>query len=70
MTIKHARGIVNSLGLVLRVEPDREYMVKFRDDHDCRTAYYTNDLQDAVDTAKAMAQEMSKAICKMMVRAG
>lgn len=83
MTIKHAKGILASLNMVLRVGYG-EYEVRFKELPPAKgnttvfrisrgyvgSSYFTNDLDDAVQTAKLMAAEQSKAICKMMVRAG
>ncbi len=83
MTVKHARGILASLNMVLRIGFG-EYEVRFKELPPAKgnntvfkisrgyvgTSYFTNDLEDAVATAKLMAAEQSRLICKMMVRAG
>ncbi len=85
MTVKHARGILASLNMVLRIGYG-EFEVRFKtlpsekDKHPdgpvrvgrgyAGASYFTNDLEDAVATAKMMAAEQSRLICKMMVRAG
>lgn len=53
MCFQQARSIIRSLGMTLTTTPDREYRVNYLY-ADERTAYYTNDLTDAVDTARAM----------------
>lgn len=83
MTIKHARGILASLNMVLRIGYG-EFEVRFKELPPAKgnttvfrisrgyvgASYFTNDLDDAVQTAKAMAEEQSRLIVKMMVRAG
>lgn len=53
MTIAQAKAILNPLGIVL-VKADDEFRVNVRGRSEA-SAYYTNDLADAVDTGKAMA---------------
>lgn len=45
---------IRDLGLTVR-KTDGEYRVAFRGPNNEETAYYTNDLKDAVDTARSMA---------------
>jgi hypothetical protein len=55
MTIKEAKARIRPLGLVLRNDIEAgEYRVNYRGGREA-TAYYTNDLDDAVNTAQAMA---------------
>lgn len=53
-TASMARDHVRSLGLTFRSK-DGEYRVAWP--HDEASAYYTNDLRDACDTASAMVDE-------------
>jgi hypothetical protein len=53
MTLSDAKKIVAAVGCTLS-KSDGEYRVNLRG-HGEATAYYTNDLQDAVNTAKTMA---------------
>lgn len=53
MTIKEAKEILKPLGLWLRIK-DGEYRVAFPRDE--ASAYYTNDLDDAVNTGCLMAK--------------
>jgi len=54
MTLKEAKKIVKDLGLRLDYDSAlREYTVYTP--YHARDAYYTDDRQDAVDTARAMA---------------
>jgi hypothetical protein len=54
LTIATARTILAGLGMTLMRGAPGEFRVNFRDDR-AATAYYTDDLQDAVDTARHMA---------------
>jgi len=57
MTVAEARKAIQALGLTLRYLGG-EYRVDFRYSHRQHdTAYYTNDLEDAVGTARLMAAE-------------
>lgn len=56
MTLTQAKKLCAQIGCVL-TKPDRfeeEYRVNFKGGSEC-SAYYTNDLNDAVSTARAMA---------------
>jgi len=56
MTFKEAQGLVRPLGMVLRTDREwGEYRVNFKGGREA-TAYYTPDLEDAVNTARAMAK--------------
>jgi hypothetical protein len=50
MTLQEAKSIARHLGLTLRQVRSDDYRVNFRDGSET-TAYYTNDLEDAVNTA-------------------
>lgn len=52
-TLKNAQARVRRWGMSLR-KNDGEYRVNFSGGREA-TAYYTNDLEDAVDTAFALA---------------
>jgi hypothetical protein len=56
MTLQEAKSIARHLGLTLRQVRSGDYRVNFRDGNDT-TAYYTNDLEDAVSTAVEMARK-------------
>jgi hypothetical protein len=54
MTLQEAKSIARHLGLTLRQVRSGDYRVNFRDGTE--TAYYTNDLEDAVNAAVEMAR--------------
>src|SRR5207247_3387145 len=54
MTLQEAKSIARHLGLTLRKVRSGDYRVNFRDGNET-TAYYTDDLEDAVNTAVEMA---------------
>jgi hypothetical protein len=54
MTLQKAKSIARHLGLTLRELCSGNYRVNFRDG-DETTAYYTGDLEDALNTAVEMA---------------
>jgi hypothetical protein len=56
MTLQEAKSIARHLGLTLRQVRSGDYRVNFRDGNET-TAYYTNDLEDAVNTAVEMARK-------------
>lgn len=58
MTFAEARSIVRAFGLTIRCGADGEYRVNFSGGSEA-TAYYTPWLDDAVDTARAMALQAS-----------
>lgn len=58
MTIKEAIAKMQANGMVIRME-DGEYRVNFKHGFEA-TAYYTNDLEDAVATGVDMAQRRDK----------
>ena len=55
MTLQEAKSIARHLGLTLRMVRSGEYRVNFRDG-DEHTAYHTDNLEDAVNTAVEMAR--------------
>src|SRR5262249_38838190 len=55
MTLQEAKSIARHLGLTLRKVRSSEYRVNFRDGNEA-TAYYTDNLEDAVKTAVEMAR--------------
>jgi hypothetical protein len=55
-TLQEARSIARHLGLTLREVCSGNYRVNFRDGNET-TAYYTDKLEDAVNTAIEMARE-------------
>jgi hypothetical protein len=56
MTLQEAKSIARHLGLTLRQVRSGDYRVSFRDGNET-TAYYTDDLEDAVNTAVEMARK-------------
>jgi hypothetical protein len=56
MTLQEAKSIARHLGLTLRTVRSGDYRVNFRDGNET-TAYYTDDLEDAVNTAVEMARK-------------
>ena len=62
MTLQEAKSIARHLGLTLRKVRSGDYRVKFRDGNET-TAYYTNDLEDAVSTAVEMARKRGQSPC-------
>lgn len=59
LTLKDAKRMVSDLGLTL-IERDDEFIVKAKGlSIDAASTYFTNDLQDAVDTARSMSSKRS-----------
>jgi len=56
MTLQQAKSIARHLGLTLRKVRSGDYRVNFRDGNET-TAYYTDNLEDAVNTAVEMARK-------------
>jgi len=54
MTLQEAKSIARHLGLTLRQVRSGAYRVNFRDGNET-TAYYTDSLEDAVNTAVEMS---------------
>ena len=55
MTLQEAKSIARHLGFTLRQVRSGDYRVNFRDGNEA-TAYYTDDLEDAVSAAVEMAR--------------
>jgi hypothetical protein len=55
MALQEAKSIARHLGLTLRMVRSGDYRVNFRDGNET-TAYYTDNLEDAVNTAIEMAR--------------
>jgi hypothetical protein len=55
MTLQEAKSIARHLGLTLRQVRSGDYRVNFRDGNET-TAYYTDNLEDAANTAVEMAR--------------
>jgi hypothetical protein len=58
MTLQKAKSIACHLGLTPRHVRSGDYRVNFRDGNET-TAYYTNDLEDAVKTGVEMARKQN-----------
>ena len=56
MTLQEAKSIARHLGLTLRKVRSGDYRVNFRDGNET-TAYYTDDLEDAVNVGLAMVRK-------------
>ena len=57
MTLQQAKSIARHLRLTLRMVRSGDYRVNFRDGNEA-TAYYTDNLEDAVKTAIEMARRL------------
>jgi len=60
MTLQKAKSIARRLGLTLREACSGDYRVNFRDGNES-TAYYTKNLEDAVNTAIEMTRKRPSA---------
>jgi hypothetical protein len=56
MTLQKAKSIARRIGLTLREVCSGDYRVNFRDGNET-TAYYTNNPEEAVNTAVEMARK-------------
>jgi hypothetical protein len=56
MTLQEAKSIARHLGLTLRQVRSGDYRVNFRDGNET-TAYYTDNLEDAVNATVEMARK-------------
>jgi hypothetical protein len=56
MTLQEAKSIGRHLGLTLRKVRSGDYRVNFRDGNET-TAYYTDDLEDAVNVGLEMVRQ-------------
>jgi hypothetical protein len=68
MTLQQAKSIARHLGLTLRKVRSGDYRVNFRDGNKM-TAYYTDNLEDAVNIAVEMARERGGASCTNVMTA-
>jgi hypothetical protein len=59
MTLQEAKSIARHLGLTLRKVRSGDYQLNFRDGSE-RGPYYTDNLEDAVNTAVEMARKRGK----------
>ena len=64
MTLQEAKSIARHLGLTLRNVRSGDYRVNFRDGNET-TAYYTDNLEDAVNTAVEMARKRASVVTKV-----
>jgi hypothetical protein len=62
MTLQEAKSIARHLRLTLRKVRSGDYRVNFRDGNET-TAYYTDNLEDAVNTAVEMARNCEQSSC-------
>jgi hypothetical protein len=63
ITLQEAKSIARHLGLTLRQVRSGAYRVNFRDANEI-TAYYTDNLEDAVNTAVEMAASVASCTVK------
>ena len=59
MTLQEAKSIVRHLGLTLRTVRSGDYCVRSREGNE-PTPYYTDDLEDAVNTAVRMVRKATR----------
>src|SRR5215471_6262621 len=64
MTLQEAKSIARHLGLTLRRVRSGDYRVNFRDGNET-TACYTDNLEDAVNTAVEMARKRASVVTKV-----
>jgi hypothetical protein len=62
MTLQQAKSIARQLGLTLRKVRCGDYRVNFRDGNET-TAYYTDNLEDTVNTVVEMARKRGQSRC-------
>ena len=62
MTLQEAKSIARHLGLTLRKVRSGDYRVNFRDRNEM-TAYYTDSLENAVNTTVEMARKRGQSPC-------
>jgi hypothetical protein len=60
--LQEAKSIARHLGLTLRKVRSGDYRVKFRDGNEM-TAYYTDNLEDAVNTVLEKARKRGQSPC-------
>ena len=68
MTLQEAKSIARHLGLTLRKVRSGDYRVNFRDGNET-TPYYTDNLEDAVNTAVEMARDREGVSCTNVMTA-
>src|SRR5262245_49613857 len=61
MTLQEAKSIARHLGLTLRKVRSGDYRVNFRDGNET-TACYTDNLEDAINTAVEMARKRASVV--------
>jgi hypothetical protein len=66
MTLQEAKSIARHLGCTLRKVRSGDYCVKFPDGNDS-TAYYTDNLEDAVNVAVAVVRKREMRIAPYRV---
>jgi hypothetical protein len=69
MTLQEAKSIARHLKLTLRIVRSGDYRVNFRDGNET-TAYYTDNLEDAVSTAIEMARKRASVVTKVCPACG
>jgi len=62
VTLGEAKSVARHLGLTLSKVRSGDYRVNFRDGNET-TAYYTDSLEDAVNTAVEMARKRAQSPC-------
>ena len=62
MTLQQAKSVARHLGLTLRKVRSGDYRVNFRDGNEM-TAYYTDNLEDAVNTVVEKARKRGQSPC-------
>jgi hypothetical protein len=62
MTLQEAKSIARHLGLTLRKVRSGDYRVNFRDGNET-TAYFTDSLEDAVNTVLEKARKRGQSRC-------
>ena len=62
MTLQEAKSVARHLGLTLRKVRSGDYRENFRDGNEM-TAYYTDNLEGAVNTAVEMARKRGQSLC-------
>ena len=69
MTLQEAKSIARHLGVTLRQVRSGDYRVNFRDGNEA-TAYYTDNLEDAVNSAVEMARKRASVVTKVCPTCG
>jgi hypothetical protein len=69
MTLQEAKSIARHLGLTLRKVRSGDYRVNFPNADDS-TAYYTDNLEDAINAAVEMARKRALSAAKSTLRTG